>query len=509
MEIRPIISVVIPTYNSALTIIQAIDSVLNQTFNNLEIIVVDDGSTDNTRNVIDSYITSGSITYLYQENKGCGAARNAGINIAKGEYIALLDADDYWDSNKLAKQLEVFKKNENTIVCYTEAIQVDTYGKIIYPTRNHFNKQRNGNVSFYFAFHNIVTLSSALIKTDSIRRVNGFTETYDLMMVADLDLWLRLAPLGSFRAINEPLTYYRVHNSFSTQNVLKNYELVAKVFKNNIQSASGVTKLWYIIGWLRVEFIKFFYRFGVVRTLRHIGIRGVLKELYRRARLHIEWIYYPAIIKRFAVLHQATYPTNDALFDFVYQRSWGVLVLGQIESEIRSFLSLARDIKPKYMLEIGTANGGNLFLLSNIVHPGGIVMSIDLPGGDFGGGYFSRKQSLFKKFTGTDRSIFLVRGNSHDNESLRKIETVLRKEKLDLLFIDGDHTYEGVKSDFEMYSPLVRSGGIIAFHDIANPPAENYGVKKFWDEIKGSYEHKEIIADQNQSGFGIGVLYMS
>jgi predicted O-methyltransferase YrrM len=81
---------------------------------------------------------------------------------------------------------------------------------------------------------------------------------------------------------------------------------------------------------------------------------------------------------------------------------------------------------------------------------------------------------------------------------------------VDFLFIDGDHTYEGVRRDFEMYSPLVREGGIIAFHDIVPGPPENVGgVPEFWNKIKTRYRHLEIVRDWGQGGFGIGVIYMT
>ena len=90
----------------------------------------------------------------------------------------------------------------------------------------------------------------------------------------------------------------------------------------------------------------------------------------------------------------------------------------------------------------------------------------------------------------------------------------MRDNKVDFLFIDADHSYEGVKKDFEIYSPLVRKGGIIAFHDIIPDYYAKRGIKpssgvyKFWNEIKGKYEHLEIIKDRNQDGFGIGVLFI-
>jgi predicted O-methyltransferase YrrM len=97
---------------------------------------------------------------------------------------------------------------------------------------------------------------------------------------------------------------------------------------------------------------------------------------------------------------------------------------------------------------------------------------------------------------------------------LKKIKAILKDNKVDFLFIDADHSYEGVKKDFEMYSPLVRKGGIIAFHDIIPDYYAKLEIKpvfsvyKFWNEVKEKYEHLEIVKDKNQNGFGIGVLFV-
>ena len=91
---------------------------------------------------------------------------------------------------------------------------------------------------------------------------------------------------------------------------------------------------------------------------------------------------------------------------------------------------------------------------------------------------------------------------------LKEVEKILNGRKVDFLFIDGDHTYEGVKKDFEMYASLVKQG-IIAFHDIAPGPKEYGGdVPDFWKEIKGNFPYKEIVQDWNQGGYGIGIIYV-
>jgi len=180
----------------------------------------------------------------------------------------------------------------------------------------------------------------------------------------------------------------------------------------------------------------------------------------------------------------------------------------QIREEIKNLLLILDKAKPKVILEIGTAGGGTLFLFSNIAHEEAILISVDL--------YQAIEKRILFRYIGKEKQkIFLIQGDSHSIETLRKIEGILRDDKVDFLFIDGDHSYEGVKKDFEMYSPLVRKGGIIAFHDIIPDYYTKYGIKtsswagevyKFWDEVKEKYEHLEIVKDKNQDGFGIGII---
>ncbi|MBA7660163.1 hypothetical protein ES703_68162 [subsurface metagenome] len=103
--------------------------------------------------------------------------------------------------------------------------------------------------------------------------------------------------------------------------------------------------------------------------------------------------------------------------------------------------------------------------------------------------------------------MFLVRADSHDEKTFSEVVEILKGNEIDFLFIDGDHSYEGVKKDFEMYSSLVTKNGIISFHDIVpHPPETGCEVNKFWLEIKDSYEHVEIVKDWAQGQMGIGVL---
>jgi predicted O-methyltransferase YrrM len=209
---------------------------------------------------------------------------------------------------------------------------------------------------------------------------------------------------------------------------------------------------------------------------------------------------------------------DDAL-ELAYGFSFGGVVFGpwQERSEIRSLLTTIAEIRPKTILEIGTSNGGSLFLFARVAAPDALIVSVDLPHGDFGGGYPPWRGRLYRSFATEPQRIRLIRANSHDRQTLEAVRVGLEGRQVDVLFIDGDHTYEGVKRDYEMYGPLVRDGGMIAFHDIV--PASPTGphprndddlqggeVPEFWAELRSSHEVCEYVEDWNSGRFGIGAI---
>ena len=170
-----------------------------------------------------------------------------------------------------------------------------------------------------------------------------------------------------------------------------------------------------------------------------------------------------------------------------------VLETIQVRSELQRFATIIADLKPNTLLEIGSNKGGTLLVLSRLAAPDALVVSLDLPGGDFGGGYKDYHVPIFKRFTHGKQQMHLVRGDSHSIQMETSVREIVGNRKLDLLFIDGDHTYDGVKRDFETYSTLVHPGGVIAFHDIAENKMETCHVSRFWHEIKLRYRHEEIV----------------
>jgi predicted O-methyltransferase YrrM len=236
-----------------------------------------------------------------------------------------------------------------------------------------------------------------------------------------------------------------------------------------------------------------------------LGSRGIktVKSWREQVKHYFTLLCALVEIKRFGREH-----TLNELLNFVFNEIAGLIKPNQVRSEISELIKVMDRMKPKAILEIGTGKGGTLFLFCRIASEDGMIISIDLPGGEFGGGYSKPRKFLYRQFAQPLQKMHFLMMDSHKRETLDQVKTILGGKKLDLLFIDGDHTYEGVKSDFEMYSCLVRQDGIIAFHDIVPGPSENVGgVPQFWRENKDGYRNKEIVESWNQEGYGIGLLY--
>jgi len=201
----------------------------------------------------------------------------------------------------------------------------------------------------------------------------------------------------------------------------------------------------------------------------------------------------------------------EEVFDFSWNFYNGLIRPMQIKEEFVELLKIFQELNPKYILEIGTANGGTLFCFCKLAQDDATIISIDLPEGPFGGGYPEWKIPIYQAFAKENQKLYLLRKDSHQEETLEEVKKILNGKELDFLFIDGDHTYEGVKKDFEMYSLLVRKGGIIAFHDIA----KNYfdpecQVDLLWEDFKlnSNFNLKQIIKHPFESWAGIGILFL-
>jgi cephalosporin hydroxylase len=182
----------------------------------------------------------------------------------------------------------------------------------------------------------------------------------------------------------------------------------------------------------------------------------------------------------------------------------------QVESEYCQLVEFVAQQRPRVILEIGTAKGGTLLAWSRIAIE--LVISIDMFGGIGGGGYPKAKEKLFRQFA-IDRpgvEIVPLRLDSHSLETRERVEETLAQRTIDFLFIDGDHTYAGVKRDFEIWSELVTPGGHVAFHDILRAPeGSECEVDRFWAELKQKYPRNfEFVENPRKAWDGVGVLQM-
>jgi glycosyltransferase involved in cell wall biosynthesis len=199
---KPLVSVIIPTYNRGWIVKEAIDSVLDQDFTDYELIVVDDGSDDNTPEIVAGY--GGAITILHQSNKGVSSARNCGVAAASGQLIAFLDSDDLWLPGKLSTQVKFFKDHPDTVINQTQERWIRK-GVRVNP------KQRHHKFSGMIFEHSlalcVVSPSAVMIKKSLFDEVGGFDEQFPAC--EDYDLWLRVSCRYPVHLIDTPLIIKR------------------------------------------------------------------------------------------------------------------------------------------------------------------------------------------------------------------------------------------------------------------------------------------------------------
>lgn len=146
--------------------------------------------------------------------------------------------------------------------------------------------------------------------------------------------------------------------------------------------------------------------------------------------------------------------------------------------------------KPTVVLEIGTLRGGTLWAWCQVAAADATLISVDLPDGPWGGGYTEADAETFKTFAKPGQTLHLLRADSHDPATLEQVQDILAGKTVDFAFIDGDHSYEGCKADFQDYGPFVRAGGLVAFHDILpHPQVPGCDVDQVWTEIHGRFDN--------------------
>jgi len=230
---KPEVSVIIPAYNGARYICECIESVLNQTYRHFEIIVIDDGSTDNTREVLEPYIRNSSIRYFYQDNAGPGAARNFGIKYAQGSYISFCDQDDWYEKDSLEHRLNLYEKHpELGLVCsdFLTAFMTNDYNEVVYgesyvkelnlleriPNACIETKEKNVYIFNMNVFPEMILapfvwIGTMMIHKEVFDKVGIFDEK--LRWSADTDIQIRISRNYSIGFLNTSTAFYREHGS--------------------------------------------------------------------------------------------------------------------------------------------------------------------------------------------------------------------------------------------------------------------------------------------------------
>lgn len=210
-NVEPKVSVIIPVYNSEKFVEETIKSVLNQSYESFEIIIVDDGSADRSAEIIRTF-DDPRITYVYQENQGRSKARNRGISLAKGKYIAFLDSDDVWLSRHLEIEVEILKSIPEACAVYSNVWYIGEDGKPLFRDSSWEPRKYSGTPLRNLVERNFIQFSSSIVKKQLLMEIGLFN--LEMEPCEDWDLWLRIVRRGyKIQHVNKVLTKYRWKDS--------------------------------------------------------------------------------------------------------------------------------------------------------------------------------------------------------------------------------------------------------------------------------------------------------
>jgi glycosyltransferase involved in cell wall biosynthesis len=231
---KPLVSVVIATYNMADFLPLAIQSVIAQTYQNIEVLIVDDGSTDGSADAVAPFLADPRVRYQKQGNGGQAVAKNRGIRESKGDYVAFLDADDLWTPDKLEAQIPLFSASEAVGIVYSAFAYIDERGNQLPRVSGRLYR---GCVCGPLLISNFVGFGTSVVKRDCFERLGLFKES--LQMGIDYDLWLRFSTRYEFDYVSRPLLYYREWPGQMSRNWRSRYLSGIEIMKNFLHEFPG------------------------------------------------------------------------------------------------------------------------------------------------------------------------------------------------------------------------------------------------------------------------------
>jgi glycosyltransferase involved in cell wall biosynthesis len=234
MSSHPQVSVIVATYNYGRFLAGALDSVLDQTFADYEIIVVDDGSNDGTGDVIAPYLRHSKLRYIRTDHLGQPKAKNTGIRAARGKYVAFLDADDLWLPTKLDKQVAVFREDPELGVVYSRWQAIDEHGRSIPDWARPVHR---GHILPQVFRQSFICFSSSVVRLAVLSEVGLFDERIPLAI--DYDLWLRIAQRYRFDYVDEQLVKYRTGHANLSRRAQERAECVQQIMRRFLDERGG------------------------------------------------------------------------------------------------------------------------------------------------------------------------------------------------------------------------------------------------------------------------------
>jgi glycosyltransferase involved in cell wall biosynthesis len=224
---NPSVTIYITNYNYGAYLEQAIQSVLNQTFTDYELIIIDDGSTDDSKDIIGQYQKQKNVYTVFQENRGLNASNNIALNLSRGKYIIRLDADDYFVPQAIELMVSELNRNQDHALVFPDYYHVDEKGNIIEEIKRH---DFTNDVSLYDQpAHGACTM----IRTEILKSIGGYDEEFNRQ--DGYDIWLKISRLYSVKNISLPLFYYRQHQKSITKNEDKLFETRTRIIEKNLK----------------------------------------------------------------------------------------------------------------------------------------------------------------------------------------------------------------------------------------------------------------------------------
>lgn len=320
MKNNPLITVYITNYNYAKYLNQSIKSVLNQTYKNFELIIIDDGSNDDSIDIINSYEKLKNVKLIFQKRKGLNATNNVALSMAKGKYFIRLDADDFFEINALEKMVNIIDKDDDIVMVFPDYFVVDEENSIIRTVKRH--NFENDVKLFDQPAHGACTL----IRKKSLQEIGGYDEDFDRQ--DGYDLWLKVINNFKIRNINEPLFYYRFHNSNLTKDKYSLLFTRAKIKRKRVKKL-GLKKI-------SVEALI------PIRGTSYEPLLNPMKKIGKKTL--IEWTIDAA--KNSLIGHNMTVATGDADIMSFIEKTYGdsIKIYERGKNQTRLNLSLEKTI---------------------------------------------------------------------------------------------------------------------------------------------------------------------